>query len=494
MTSSRVLLAAALAGVGLLLAACSDSEVQDEDYVIYDSLFSVSVPDPENAVAVGYYGSIRQTRDGGKTWLKRESGTNKPLYSVSMADPQHGWAVGQTGLILRTADGGETWARQPNLKEKEGSHLFSVHAIDANTAWAVGEWGTRLYTDDGGRTWQDRSITIDEAHPRFVWLSPDEQDRVRAGEAVYEDVGLNYVYCNPRPSRMCWISGEFGYIYWSDDLGRNWHRGEIKGDVEPQPILMGFDEIEVPEAAVEGIPGFVEQILEESHLNVELEPTATDAEIAKLYDPEEPERLFDLLDARLNNVKAEFQAAGLLSDRIRLRSQPPYDWMDFIEDDPEFLERYVEGRRTDGEKGGVDVRIAQNPYLFTIRFTDDENGLISGLGGVILQSADGGRTWSYEETGRKQALFSVDRSETRIFAVGEKGLVRESLDGGKTWAPPKDGFPDIFTFMRDLRFAPDDRTGFIVGQRGMVLRTADGGESWQQVMPPDEARHGAEES
>ena len=132
------------------------------------------------------------------------------------------------------------------------------------------------------------------------------------------------------------------------------------------------------------------------------------------------------------------------------------------------------------------VSVIQNPFLFTVRFSDAETGLISGLGGVVLRSHDGGRSWTYVATARRQALFSVATTNGRSIAVGEKGLVQYSQDGGAHWDPPtQEQFPPIFTYMRDLRFAPDRiETGFIVGQEGMVLRTKDSGESWLQVLPP----------
>src|SRR5262245_38769838 len=132
----------------------------------------------------------------------------------------------------------------------------------------------------------------------------------------------------------------------------------------------------------------------------------------------------------------------------------------------------------------VRVTVIQNPYLFTIFFGDEQNGLISGLGGVILRSADGGRTWRYERVDRKQALFAVATSDGRAIAVGEKGLIRVSTDGGESWAPPeRDSFPEVFTFMRDLGFEHNRRVGFIVGQQGTVLRTEDGGRVWTRVLP-----------
>ena len=102
---------------------------------------------------------------------------------------------------------------------------------------------------------------------------------------------------------------------------------------------------------------------------------------------------------------------------------------------------------------------------------------------MILKTVDGERTWRYEGVGRKAALFSVHPFPRRAIAVGEKGLIRVSGDGGVSWEPPASGFPTIFTFMRDISFAANDRGGFIVGQRGMVLRSEDGGGSRKQVLP-----------
>jgi len=454
---------------------------------IFDDLFAVSVIDDQRVVAAGYHGSIYRTEDGGGTWEKGSSGTERLLYSVSMGDSQHGWAVGQAGTILRTEDGGKVWKPQHNLKVDEGSHLFGVHAIDGNTAWAVGEWGSRIQTSDGGKTWVDHSIPITMGHPQFVWLSPQDQDKVRRGEVVYEDVGLNNVYCRPLPSTRCWIVGEFGYIFYSDDLGETWERGEILGDVRIDPIPLGFDQIALPEDNVEQLAEFATKIADANHLNVLIDPFVSEAEVAKYGDPDDPSELFDLLSARIDETRSVLEGQGILFDRLRMPNKPPWDYEDFVEDDPEFLDRYFAGRVR--EQAGVNVSVIQNPFLFTVNFNDDDNGLISGLGGVILRSQDGGRTWVYEDTGWKQAFFAVASTRERSVAVGEKGTIRFSTDGGSTWqVPPEDNFPTIFTFMRDLGFDGTQRAGFIVGQEGMVLRSDDGGKHWSRVLPPPERR------
>jgi photosystem II stability/assembly factor-like uncharacterized protein len=457
---------------------------------IFDDLFSVSVVDDSHIVAVGYQGAVYWSEDGGENWHKGKVPTLRILYSVSMADRNVGWAVGQLGTIVRTEDGGKTWVHQPNLKEQEGTHLFGVQAVDEKTAIAVGEWGGRIVTRDGGATWVDHSMTVGLDHPQFVWLSFEDQEKVRNNEKVYEDVSLQDVTCVKGGGR-CWLTGEFGYIFFSDDQGETWQKGEILGDVRIDPIILKHDQLELSDADRERLTEFAKRIENEQHLNVLIDVYVDDKEIAKDYDrkAQNPENLFDTISARLEETKGVIEEAGLMSDRLRMYNKPPWDYEDFLEHDATFLDRYVEGRRSpNGGPPMIKVSVIQNPFLFTVDFPDAQHGLISGLGGVILRSEDGGTSWTYVETSRRQALFAVDTSVDRAVAVGEKGLVQYSTDGGKTWSPPSTGFPPIFTFMRDLGFAGGRMTGFIVGQDGMVLRSKDAGGTWTQVLPPPDRR------
>jgi photosystem II stability/assembly factor-like uncharacterized protein len=489
MSTSRLRILAA-AGAALLLAGTGcqvldySPRYAEGEIDIFDDLFSVAVPDEDHAVAVGYLGTAYWTEDGGDSWSKGRTGTIESLYSVSMASARHGWAVGQHGTILRTDDGGKTWTTQPNLKQDEGSHLFGVHAIDSRRAWAVGEWGTRIFTEDGGQTWVDHSLHITLGHPQYVWLSAVDQDRVRDGQKVYEDVGLNNVFCRPQPSQQCWLVGEFGYIFHSDDMGQTWTRAEILGETRVDPIVFGYNEIEIPESDAGRMADFAAKIGDATHLNVLIEPFVSAREIADFGSPEDPFPLFDILSARIGEARAILEDAGVLSDRFRMPNKPPWDFEDFLEDDPTFLQRYIEGRRADEPK--VQVGVIQNPYLYTVRFEDGEKGLIAGLGGVVLRSFDGGRTWKYRILDRKQALFSIAAVGERAIGVGEKGFIRFSSDGGDSWATPgEDEFPSVFTFMRDIGFERERRMGLIVGQEGMVMRSLDGGKSWSQVLPPE---------
>ncbi len=454
------------------------------DIILFDDLYAVSVVDDDQAVAVGYFGAVYLTQDGGETWVQGATGTRSSLYSVSMGDAKHGWAVGQRGLILRTDDGGLSWTEQKNVKQDEGTHLFAVSAVDAGTAIAVGEWGTRIRTTDGGQTWEDHSFTIDVDHRMFVWLNPEEQEKVRNGKNVYDDVTLNDVNCL-RGTPKCWLIGEFGYLFFSEDAGASWQSSRIEGSVVLDLIEVPYNSLRVPAEQRPVLQDFAKSIINDLHLNVAIEAFASPDEIRAFGGSDDPTELFEILEARMQETRTVIEDAGIDSARVRLRGQPPWDYEDYLDDDPQFLERYLNSRRT--PKGGMEVRVIQNPILFTVRFRDDTDGLIAGLGGVVLRSDDGGRNWGYRKIDRKQALFSVGSVEGgRAVTVGEKGLVRVSVDNGQTWRPPGKGdVPEIFTFMRDIAFSPSGRVGFIVGQTGRIMRSTDAGILWKTVLPPE---------
>ncbi len=62
---------------------------------------------------------------------------------------------------------------------------------------------------------------------------------MRRGEAVYDDVSVNDIFCQVAPGTKCWLIGEFGYIYYSEDRGENWIKSAIEGSVEMPAIPVG---------------------------------------------------------------------------------------------------------------------------------------------------------------------------------------------------------------------------------------------------------------
>jgi photosystem II stability/assembly factor-like uncharacterized protein len=140
-------------------------------------LLSVHFATPQVGVAVGDFGTMVRTDDGGTTWKKIPLPTDlvlpedvadivEPgdilLYDVDFVSPERGWAVGEFGTILTTADGGQTWSAQKSPVE---TTLFGVQFTDANNGFASGIEQVLLRTTDGGTTWNKIDVP---GHKGFV--------------------------------------------------------------------------------------------------------------------------------------------------------------------------------------------------------------------------------------------------------------------------------------------------------------------------------------
>src|SRR5262245_9749668 len=218
-----------------------------------DNLYGVRALSATDAWAVGNFGTIEHTTDGGKTWREVDSGTKLPLFAIDFGDPQHAWAVGKSAMVLRTEDGGKTWKEQKTPLSVE-KHLFKVRAVDANTAWAVGDWGTMISTQDGGATWQDRSLgvtpvkTEETAPGRSTTTITDDvilydvsfpdprhgRGRGRCATRLLTDDGGAARVRRPTPSEKAffggrvtapergWLVGMDGLVLRTDDGGHTW--------------------------------------------------------------------------------------------------------------------------------------------------------------------------------------------------------------------------------------------------------------------------------
>jgi photosystem II stability/assembly factor-like uncharacterized protein len=152
-------------------------------------------------VTVGEHGVVLLSDDQGAHFRQARSvPLDTTLTSVSFADAQHGWAVGHWGAILRTDDGGETW-RVQRLQSQEDRPLFAVHFYDAQHGLAVGLWSLALRTDDGGQTWQSATPPA-------------------APGATKADYNLWSLFTDAQG--LTYASAEHGQVLASPDQGRTW--------------------------------------------------------------------------------------------------------------------------------------------------------------------------------------------------------------------------------------------------------------------------------
>ena len=117
------------------------------------------------------------------------------------------------------------------------------------------------------------------------------------------------------------------------------------------------------------------------------------------------------------------------------------------------------------------------PTLWDVFFTDEAHGWISGDAGVILFSADGGKTWNLLKNDLSAPIFSLYfKNALEGFAVGHGGFFGYTEDGGKTWHQQNSFVKEN---LNKIRFS--GKKGIVVGNRGTILQTVDEGKSWVVV-------------
>lgn len=129
----------------------------------------------------------------------------------------------------------------------------------------------------------------------------------------------------------------------------------------------------------------------------------------------------------------------------------------------------------DGGETWSRIIVPSKAELFHLDFNGSSHGWIVGDKGLILATTDGGASWHVQSSGTDRALYNVDfRDDKEGYVVGGGGTILRTEDGGRNWEKVKTNFPD--TFLR-VNFA-DDKNGWIVGRNGTILRSSDRGKTW----------------
>ncbi len=148
----------AVGQAGVVLLKNGDGEWEEVDSGTEKRLFSVSSNIGGLSVAVGEFGAMQLSEDGGRTWhsltldwmqIGTDGGAEPHLYSVNVSADGAVTAVGEFGLIMRSADRGRTWT----VRSRGTASLFDIQILDDGRGFAVGQDGYALKTFDHGVTW-----------------------------------------------------------------------------------------------------------------------------------------------------------------------------------------------------------------------------------------------------------------------------------------------------------------------------------------------------
>lgn len=125
----------------------------------------------DNIVVVGLNGTIIKSTDLGETWTEKSTGVINDLYGVSFGGrlSEVGISVGSNSTILRTTDRGETWVTVLTGGDKQKSVNYRAVTLSSeNTGIIAGDNGIILITSDGGLSWYRCSSDIPRINFKFA--------------------------------------------------------------------------------------------------------------------------------------------------------------------------------------------------------------------------------------------------------------------------------------------------------------------------------------
>lgn len=297
---------------------------------------------------------------------------------------REGWAVGDHGAILHTSDAGATWTPQ---ESHVAERLLGVTFLDARRGWAVGgaflpglpaSRGVVLRTEDGGRTWtHDRRQIL----PRLAGVHFVDEER---GWVWGEPSGIY-------PSGLLSTSDggrSFSPVDWATDdapaTGTAWLSGAApqRGGL----ALLGRD----------GRVGLLRS-----------------GRLRRLVGVDDETTLFALAAADAATLVAAGDEGAIVRRALRAgedeapRAEPP-------------CAIRAHWRGASATAGGV--------------------WLVGDPGTVVLRSDDAGGTWEAHPTGHTWPLTAVAfQGAEQGCAVGLGGTILRTSDGGRTWRPAREG-------------------------------------------------------
>ena len=330
-----------------------------------------------------------------------------------------------------------SWSRQ---KSGTFAWLHAVHFVDERRGWAAGGKGALLSTEDGGASWKLRTPAPTEDALRDIFFLDEQQ-----GWAV----------CERDWFRLKTKEEPRSYLLRTSDGGRTWARVEVTGaNVDARLVGVRF-------AGREHGWAFGE-----------MGALYATADGGRTWAPRRvPTRRLLLAATFLNPQQGWLVGAG---PTILHTEDGGATWREGS------VHAALDAYAQRGRAGGGDA--AAPPSQFeplaarrgvranAVFFADARRGWAVGTGGLVLATADGGRTWRAQESGTESDLHDVKFLDGREgWAVGSEGALLHTTDGGATWRAERPVTPHT---LERLFFAGRAR-GWAVGFGGTIIAFGD---------------------
>jgi photosystem II stability/assembly factor-like uncharacterized protein len=448
-----------------------------------NSLNDLHVFDQNTVIAVGDFGTVMKSNDGGISWYTRfnTGNTNDNFHSLSFVDYQTGYAVTNHGKVFKTVDGGNTWSL---INFFHNSYeLTDVHFVDDLNGWLTWGWyatGGIIHTHDGGVNWIHQNIN-NFGHGTGIYM-------------INNNVGWA---CTPKGST--WNGSIFNTV----DGGTNWNRQLDGARDELNAVLFlnadtgfvvggsGAGNMGIILKTVDGGITWIQKSNEGGYklheidfYNPELGCTVGEywngfEKEAVAYYSETCGETWNRLDLQnhipaLKSVKFNNNQIGYMvgeGGTILKNSVPNTNWTELTNSSRLSLENiYFHNTSLGWATGGFS----------TEGYPD------YGFRGKILKTDDGGNNWICQlDTNYYFKNLTFINADTG-WAIGNfidsiwQSVIFKTIDGGENWVSNQ----DTFDYKLSTIYFQDYYNGWIVGRDGSMYKSSDGGDSWHKLSVP----------
>lgn len=368
--------------------------------------------------AVGRYGTVLKTTNGGKSWKKVTVPSGAAGYdftSVAFVDTKHGWALGcasgaapvpTENMLLLTSNGGSSWTSVNFEMTEATGQFFSITFVSTTEGWATGDFGCVYHTTDGGYSWTEQTVPT---HPNPLYAAP---------QVLFLD------------DRKGFVVTDDGYLEATEDGGETWTVVTDQGGSFCSVAFAG------------GLHGWA---------------------------------------FGNDGVCYRTESGGQSWEWLSSGARQPLLACSFVESSTGYAVGFSGTvlHTSDGGEHWISLETGTTATLRGVFFIDKDTGWVVGDGGLILHTDDGGQSWATQTSGTSKDLGAIHFVDDQTgWAGGAYMTLLRTEDGGSTWETvPVDTPIDIYA----LCFA-DAMHGWAVGEcKNQILRTDDGGQTWTTV-------------
>jgi len=420
--------------------------------------------DSNAAIAVGNYGTILLSNNGGQDWKQMISHTNAGLLSISAIDKDTIFVSGRDLSVLKTTDGGNNW-----IVLREGGYGYrntsKVFFVNSTLGFLLGDGPEEFFkTTDSGKTWTKLQPDLNFQGVTSLYFTSADTGYASIGNGHVgsalktTDGGVTWATITLPPNggfnavvftdkQTGYMVGNSGSILKTENAGESWN---FQSEFPSGPTNSNLASVDFINKDIGFAVGF-KDILKTIDGGNHWELIAQSA--------------FDLRSVSFADSLHGISVGG--------------DWLH------EFSG--IVTTSNGGTNWNESSSSTIDRYISKIKFVNADTGYAVGgntgtFSGFILKTTDAGITWSAINIGIDTYWIS-DLSlpdENTIFVVGQLGQILKSNDAGVSWLKQNTNTTETLNAV----FFLDANTGYVIGDNQTILKTTNGGNTWiRQVSP-----------